>query len=74
MHPGIGMIILVNDGSEKITSWAALLCASALASSPLMLVSKKALRLFSALELPPNQNLNFFIQKLMMFELLICVK
>jgi hypothetical protein len=43
-------------------------CLASLASSSLLVISKKRLRLFSALELPSYQNLNFLFRKKEMFE------
>jgi hypothetical protein len=66
LKDGVGMIVMVDDGSEKNNKWAAyrrgscLVHAYALASS--WLISKKRARLFSALELPSNQILNYLFR------------
>jgi hypothetical protein len=66
LKDGVGMIVMVNEMGRKKNKWGqrgfqgAYVHASALASS--FVDFEKRPRLFSALELPPNQILNYLFR------------
>jgi hypothetical protein len=63
LKDGVGMIIMVNEmGRKKITSGQRAAWCVPPPLPPPLLISKKRQRLFSALELPLNQILNFLFR------------